>query len=196
MKPLIYTSPYAWIFWIVFALVYLPEFGLIGRSRPSAGESVDRGSMLVIMIAAWIGYPIVFSLAKSEHFHLAHEKFWLFLGLALLVSGSLLRRYCWRVLGRFFTGNVRVQQAQTIVQHGPYRLVRHPSYTGGMLMHVGCRLASKLDGGAGAVYHNRPWIFVSRARRGKGAGRRIGRGVSGVHTEDEAVCAVCDLAGW
>jgi hypothetical protein len=109
MKPLIYTSPYAWIFWIVFALVYLPEFGLIGRSRPPAGEIVDRGSMLVIMIAGWIGYPIAFGLAKSPQFHLSHEKFWFFLGLASLLSGSLLRRYCWRVLGQFFTGNVRIQ---------------------------------------------------------------------------------------
>jgi protein-S-isoprenylcysteine O-methyltransferase Ste14 len=141
MKPLIYTSPYAWIFWIVFFLVYLPEFGVIRRSRPQSGESVDRGSMLVIMIAAWIGYPIAFSLAKSQRFHLGHEKLWFFLGLGLLISGSLLRRYCWRALGQFFTGNVRVQQGQTIVQNGPYRLVRHPSYTGGTMMHVGCGFA-------------------------------------------------------
>jgi len=141
MKPMIYTSPYAWIFWIVFTLVYLPEFGLIGRSRPPAGDPVDRGSMLVIMIAAWIGYPIAFSLAKSEHFHLSHEKFWFFLGLGLLVSGSLLRRHCWRLLGQFFTGNVRIQPGQRVIQQGPYRLVRHPSYSGGMLMHIGCGLA-------------------------------------------------------
>src|SRR5256714_2213912 len=141
MKPLIYSSPYAWIFWIIFTLAYLPEFGLIGGTRPQAGESVDRGSMLVIMIAAWLGYPIAFSLGKSEHFHLSHEKFWFFLGLGLLVLGSLLRHYCRRVLGRFFTGNVKVQRDQTIIQSGPYQMVRHPSYTGGMLMHVGCGFA-------------------------------------------------------
>jgi protein-S-isoprenylcysteine O-methyltransferase Ste14 len=141
MKPLIYTSPYAWIFWIVFTLVYLPEFGLVSRTRPQAGKSSDRGSMLVIMIGAWIGYPIAFSLVRSQHFHLNHERFWFFLGLSLLIAGSLLRRYCWRALGQFFTGNVKIQQGQTVIQRGPYRLVRHPSYTGGMLMHLGCGLA-------------------------------------------------------
>lgn len=141
MKPLIYTSPYAWIFWIIFALAYGPEFGLIFRSRPQTAESVDRGSLMVIMISGWIGYPLAFSLVRSEHFHLDHERFWFFLGLVLLVSGSLLRRYCWRVLGKFFTGNVRIQQGQAVIQRGPYRLVRHPSYTGGMLMHLGCGLA-------------------------------------------------------
>ncbi|HUK45933.1 MAG TPA: isoprenylcysteine carboxylmethyltransferase family protein [Terriglobales bacterium] len=141
MKPLIYSSPYAWIFWIVFTLVYLPEFGLVTHSRPQKGESTDRGSLLVIMISGWIGYPIAFSLAGSKHFHLSHERFWFFLGLGLLVSGSLLRRYCWRVLGQFFTGNVRIHEGQSVIQQGPYRLVRHPSYTGGMLMHTGCGLA-------------------------------------------------------
>lgn len=141
MKPLIYTSPYSWIFWIIFALAYGPEFRLILRSRPPAAETTDRGSLIVIMISGWIGYPIAFSLARSEHFHLMHERFWFFFGLALLVCGSLLRRYCWRILGRFFTGNVRIQQGQTVIQEGPYRWIRHPSYTGGMLMHIGCGLA-------------------------------------------------------
>src|SRR5579884_1918444 len=120
MKPLIYTSLYAWIFWIIFALAYGPEFGLIFRSRPHAGESADRGSLMIIMISGWIGYPLAFSLARSEHFHLNHEKFWFFLGLGLLTCGSLLRRYCWRTLGQFFTGNVRIQQGQTVIEQGPY----------------------------------------------------------------------------
>lgn len=141
MKPLAYTSPYAWIFWTVFTLVYLPEARLIARSKPKAGENADRGSMAIIMLSTWIGYPIAFSLAPSAHFHLHHEIFWFFFGLAVLISGSLLRRYCWRVLGHFFTGNVRIQPDQTVIQQGPYRRVRHPSYTGGMMMHVGCGLA-------------------------------------------------------
>jgi protein-S-isoprenylcysteine O-methyltransferase Ste14 len=45
------------------------------------------------------------------------------------------------MLGQFFTGNVRIQQGQRVIQQGPYRLVRHPSYTGGMLVHLGCGLA-------------------------------------------------------
>jgi protein-S-isoprenylcysteine O-methyltransferase Ste14 len=53
----------------------------------------------------------------------------------------MLRRYCFRTLGRFFTGNVKVQADQTVIENGPYRFVRHPSYTGGMLMYFGTRLA-------------------------------------------------------
>jgi protein-S-isoprenylcysteine O-methyltransferase Ste14 len=65
--------------------------------------------------------------------------FWI--GLAVLVSGSLLRRYCWRLLGQFFTGDVSVRPDQPVIDVGPYRWVRHPSYTGGILMFGGAGLA-------------------------------------------------------
>ena len=37
MKPLAYTSPYAWFFWAVFLFAYGPEFALVARSRPAQG---------------------------------------------------------------------------------------------------------------------------------------------------------------
>ena len=138
MKPVAYTSPYSWIFWAIFLWAYFPEFRLILRSKAHPGDTSDRGSMVIIMMAAWIAYPIAFWLAETPHFRLGHAKFWFFFGLALVVVGSLLRRYCWRALGKFFTGNVTIQQDQTVIQTGPYRWVRHPSYTGGVLMHAGC----------------------------------------------------------
>jgi len=66
---------------------------------------------------------------------------WFALGLAVLLAGSALRRYCFRTLGRYFTGNVKVQADQPVIQEGLYRFVRHPSYTGGMLMYLGTGLA-------------------------------------------------------
>jgi protein-S-isoprenylcysteine O-methyltransferase Ste14 len=45
---------------------------------------------------------------------------------------------CW---GSFFSGTIGVQEGQKIVGRGPYRLVRHPSYTGGLLILVGLGLA-------------------------------------------------------
>jgi protein-S-isoprenylcysteine O-methyltransferase Ste14 len=53
----------------------------------------------------------------------------------------LLRRYCWRTLGQYFTGDVRARPDQPVIRAGPYRLVRHPSYTAGMMMFIGIGLA-------------------------------------------------------
>ena len=62
-------------------------------------------------------------------------------GLLLIISGSLLRRYCFRTLGKYFTGDVQAAADQRVVDTGPYRVVRHPSYTGGTMMFVGMGLA-------------------------------------------------------
>jgi protein-S-isoprenylcysteine O-methyltransferase Ste14 len=142
MKPLAYTSPYAWLFWAVFLFAYVPEFALIGRSRPSQGEKTDRGSMTLIMLAGWIGMLGAFGVAAIPAFIIRNgQKSWFVAGLIVLLGGSLLRRHCWRMLGKHFTGDVKASADQPVIEEGVYRWVRHPSYTGGMLMYLGTGLA-------------------------------------------------------
>jgi protein-S-isoprenylcysteine O-methyltransferase Ste14 len=62
------------------------------------------------------------------------------LGIALVLAGSAVRWWAIRTLGRWFTYDVRVTQGQPVVQTGPYRWVRHPSYTGILLVLVGIGL--------------------------------------------------------
>jgi protein-S-isoprenylcysteine O-methyltransferase len=52
----------------------------------------------------------------------------------VLFSGGLGLRY-WAVshLGRFFTTHVTIQQQHRLITSGPYRLIRHPAYTGLLL---------------------------------------------------------------
>ena len=61
--------------------------------------------------------------------------------LAVATAGTLLRAWAVMRLGRFFTWHVRVQAGQTVISTGPYRIVRHPSYTGAWLLYVGVLLA-------------------------------------------------------
>ena len=64
-----------------------------------------------------------------------------YLGIVLMVLGILLRQWSIAVLGRFFSPIVATQKGQKVVDDGPYRLVRHPSYTGLLLILVGLGLA-------------------------------------------------------
>jgi protein-S-isoprenylcysteine O-methyltransferase Ste14 len=142
MKPLAYTSPYCWIFWAVFLFAYVPEFGLVARSRPAPGEKADRGSMTLIMLAGWIGMMGAFAVAGIQAFVITRgQKAWFAAGLTALLCGSSLRRHCWRMLGKHFTGDVKASVDQPVIEQGAYRWVRHPSYTGGMLMYLGTGLA-------------------------------------------------------
>jgi protein-S-isoprenylcysteine O-methyltransferase Ste14 len=176
MKPLAYSSPYSWLFWAVFLLTYAPEFALIARSRPAQGEKTDQGSMTVIMMAGWIGMLGAFSVAGIRPFVITHgQKTWFVTGLVILLCGSLLRRHCWRMLGKHFTGDVRASAEQPVIQQGAYRWVRHPSYTGGMLMYLGTGIALTnwlsaaiiaLTGGAAYLYRVRVEEQALRANLG------------------------------
>jgi len=140
-KPLAYTPPYSWFFWISFLFAFVPEFGLISRSRPAKGENIDRGSTAVIVVAGWIGMFSAFAVAGSTAFVIQRgQKAWFVVGIVTLLAGSAIRRHCWRMLGEYFTGNVRAALDQPVIQGGAYRWVRHPSYTGGLLMYIGTAL--------------------------------------------------------
>jgi protein-S-isoprenylcysteine O-methyltransferase Ste14 len=63
-------------------------------------------------------------------------------GLVLMVAGIALRAWSILTLGRFFQYQIRIQSGHTVVTGGPYRYVRHPSYTGIILAVAGYALAT------------------------------------------------------
>lgn len=58
-----------------------------------------------------------------------------------MCAGIAIRQWSVALLGQLFTIDVRVHPDQTVVERGPYRWVRHPSYTGLIMSFVGIRLA-------------------------------------------------------
>ena len=63
-------------------------------------------------------------------------------GMVVAVAGIALRAYAIARLGRFFNTRVTVSPGQTVIDTGPYRLIRHPSYTGMLLTVFGILLGS------------------------------------------------------
>lgn len=59
------------------------------------------------------------------------------LALGVFIFGLILRWYSIIHLGRFFTTNVAIAADHRVVDSGPYRFIRHPSYTGALLMVLG-----------------------------------------------------------
>jgi protein-S-isoprenylcysteine O-methyltransferase Ste14 len=58
-------------------------------------------------------------------------------GLVVMLAGLLLRWWAIIHLGRYFTVDVAVLPNQPVIDSGPYKLIRHPSYTGVLLVVVG-----------------------------------------------------------
>ena len=63
-------------------------------------------------------------------------------GLVLMAAGIGLRAWSIAALGRFFQYQIQIQPGHLVVTGGPYKYVRHPSYTGIALVLTGIALAS------------------------------------------------------
>ncbi len=144
MVQLFPSSVAASVFYPVLWLWLLSEVvgaGTIPRLRRHGTriERNDKGSHLLIFISIFMSIVITFSFATSG---IAMLPNWVFYpGIVLMVFGIVFRQWSITVLGRFFSTMVGVQKGQKVVDKGPYRLVRHPAYTRGLLTLVGLGLA-------------------------------------------------------
>jgi protein-S-isoprenylcysteine O-methyltransferase len=114
---------------------------LVKRSKSDA-TSKDRHSLeliwLVTLSAVALGIVAAHQLRQCA---LPWPKVVLPLGCGLLVLGLALRWYAIIHLGRFFTTNVAIAKDHRLIDSGPYRFVRHPSYTGSMMAVLGFTLS-------------------------------------------------------
>jgi protein-S-isoprenylcysteine O-methyltransferase Ste14 len=141
-RPLPFVWPYALIFWAIFLWAFFPEFRIVRRAS-RAQTSTDSKSLQVILAGQSLGSFASFWVAWVPvlQFPAAFRMTSFVLGVALIVAGSVLRRHCWRMLGTSFTGDVRARADQEVVSRGAYRVLRHPSYTAGILLNVGVGFA-------------------------------------------------------
>lgn len=64
-----------------------------------------------------------------------------------IISGYLLRRQCFIVMGRHFTFSHTTLKDHRLITGGPYSVVRHPSYTGEALVRLGAAVLVCRPGG-------------------------------------------------
>jgi protein-S-isoprenylcysteine O-methyltransferase Ste14 len=139
--PLVVTTLGIWV-----AL----ELALVLRDalRGKGATTVDRGTRSLIFIAIAAAITLAGVLAGG----LRHDRgLWLpghsgdallAVGLAIMWAGLLLRVWSIASLGAAFRTTVEVDADQRLVDSGPYRWVRHPSYSGLMLITTGYGVVS------------------------------------------------------
>lgn len=125
----------------LLALVWLILEGSIharnrGTSpRPRHRSSQDRGSGALILCVTLLGLVVTWTSVGLGWFVLP---WWaLPLGIAIMSGGIAVRCWALTVLGRFFSPVVRTTSDQVIIRDGPYRWVRHPAYTGILMIALG-----------------------------------------------------------
>ncbi|KAJ7133351.1 hypothetical protein C8R44DRAFT_663896 [Mycena epipterygia] len=83
--------------------------------------------------------------AESHHFGSRITPTFL-LGTGLLVAGATIRIRCFREMGRHFTFALSLRDGHRLITTGPYAVVRHPSYTGVIMVVLGKTLGLMYDG--------------------------------------------------
>jgi protein-S-isoprenylcysteine O-methyltransferase len=132
VRPLVYHEVWAeYAFFATFALWAIGEVVLQARTSTDESDTTRiwmiAGSVAGLAIAFVAGDP---RLPGPGWLPVAA-------GLALMVAGMVLRAWSVRTLGRFFTVTVDVVDDQRVVESGPYAMLRHPSYTGMLIVYLG-----------------------------------------------------------
>jgi protein-S-isoprenylcysteine O-methyltransferase Ste14 len=107
------------------------------RTRRSSGNVRDRGSLIIlwpvivasITAGSWIGEAHAPTIFGGAHWVRTAS-------LAVLVIGLAIRWTAIATLGRAFSANVAIHATQTVRKTGLFRFVRHPSYSGLVLIFV------------------------------------------------------------
>jgi protein-S-isoprenylcysteine O-methyltransferase Ste14 len=132
------------VFVSIIGLWIFSEFvggGIIPRLQRRGKEVTiqDKGSNLVLRVSLYVSIVIAFFLALNNTAMLSHWFF--YLGIVLIVVGIIVRQWAIFTLGRFFTLTVGIQKNQKVVDYGPYRFIRHPSYLGLLIALLGIGVA-------------------------------------------------------
>ena len=142
--PLSGSELYGGLFWTVY-LVWLGSETFVLSRRRAAGDArvADAGSRRVLRVSTALAILSCFTCAvrvPSGAFAFARRDLF-FAGVMLMAAGLVLRWWAVRVLGRLFTTDVAIHAGQTVIEHGPYRWIRHPAYAGLLLTLSGIGLA-------------------------------------------------------
>jgi protein-S-isoprenylcysteine O-methyltransferase Ste14 len=148
IKPLIFTGgPLADGFyaaavgWAVFEGV----MRVVQRLRVGHNVLVSLSDSSVVAVGGGIAASVIASLQIGLHagVNWPGGRAWpVAVGIALIVAGVATRAWAIVTLGRFFQYQIEIQSGHRVVTGGPYRYVRHPSYSGMALVMLGFAFGS------------------------------------------------------
>ena len=111
-----------------------------GLRHRSSGKGQDRGSYLLLVICILAACLLGLFSTTLPTPRIAGQPIPFIVGVIAAWGGIFLRAAAFRALGRYFTFHVQTRAHQPVISTGPYRLLRHPGYTGLWLVLIGLAL--------------------------------------------------------
>ena len=163
----------------VIAIIVLSVAGSFTSGNISSGRREDTKNRWIFIPFLVLGFVLAWLPAYTDR-----RDVWTidgdavrYLGLALFVSGSVLRLAPVFVLGRRFSGLVAIQEGHELVTGGLYRVIRHPSYLGLLIGLFGWALVFRSGIGVLVSLLLIPPLVVAHEFRGGPARVRVRRAI-------------------
>jgi protein-S-isoprenylcysteine O-methyltransferase Ste14 len=118
----------------ICAIIFItqPELTI---SESKQKKSTDKSTVWLIIGVSAIGQ--ISALIEWAYFPKNGNIFFMLAGAALLIAGTAFRVYAIRTLGNYFSATVQIKSEHRIIIEGPYKILRHPSYTGAYIAMLG-----------------------------------------------------------
>lgn len=114
------------------------------RTRRGGGKQLDRGSLPILWIAIFTSVTAAEWIGGAQPPNMLGGAHWLRIAaIFLMIAGLTIRWTAIVSLGKAFSANVAIRNTQTIYRSGLYRLVRHPSYTGLLIVFLSIGLYAR-----------------------------------------------------
>ncbi len=136
--------------------------------EPGEGDYIPPGEKKFLMIAnvLFLGWWLsLFLPFFTPEIPWGHPLYWSVGGTLLFVLGRVVRQRAIETLGRFFTYRLSLKREHVLIKEGPYRYIRHPSYTGSILEGLGLLTVSRSVAGLVLFIISVSILFFLRIRR-------------------------------
>ena len=114
---------------------------IVLRLRNLGGRTTFDWTFGLVVVSIAAGLNLGFRVAHLHAAVLGGGWVPVAIGITVLAAGVALRTWAILTLGRLFKFVVVIQEGHRVVAAGPYRLLRHPSYTGGLVAFLGAGIA-------------------------------------------------------
>jgi protein-S-isoprenylcysteine O-methyltransferase Ste14 len=123
-----------WILVVTAAVWVMLELRQSITRRPE-GVKANWGSEVLFRLIVGVGALVAGALSgAAQSAKIRPAALAVSIGLVLFWGGISLRVWSFRTLGRYFTVTVQTSADQPVITQGPYRVIRHPSYAGLLLV--------------------------------------------------------------
>jgi len=127
------------VVWIAVEIYLVLRDNVRGKGTTAIDRRTRNYNFISLIVAISLAASI--SWITTFRFHGSGTSIVFWIGIVILCLGLFLRYWSITVLGKYFRTTVELEKGQKVIQQGPYKYIRHPSYSGIILFCIGYGIA-------------------------------------------------------